>query len=636
MSASASPILKDRFTSLDTLALTREVRSMGRAWLDKVFDLPSGGLLFAFRRAGAGRQELKVRPGVYGALLSDRNPHAEEPGPLSRELRRWLTGAQLHGIQQAGGERYFEIELTRGDVAGKLTLVIELFGTGNILLARDDQLVVVSHSRTWAHRSVRVGVPYQRPPARRDPWTASMAELEATLGASRTDRASTLAARLALGGPVTEEVLARARVAGSEPAPTDLARAATEIHAALAGLLGEVGDQPRGYLYRRNEVAIDVEPFRAVRWSEDPGVEVVEFATFSEAAEDYFSSLAPPDAISVAKVSAMAEVERQRDQQAEAVRTLADDSRRLTAEAERIYTHYAEAEEELAKSLEADPDGSAAIVVELDGAPTRLIRGRSLTESAQAIYEEAKRVQLKLAGAREALAATEHRLQGPPPIDGPHASTSSKASPVGTGRKLWFERYRWFLSSEGAIVIGGRDAASNDLVVRRYLKAGDRYVHADIHGAPSVIVKHPEPGQDPVTETTLREAAQFGVAFSKAWRAGLAAGDAFWVEADQVSKAAATGEFVARGAWVIHGRKNVIRDLPLELGLGMVSVQGAERWTAAPRSSVERWGKVRFLLTPGEERERLARERELTESLGIPSSLLQGLLPAGGLTVRRA
>ena len=121
----------------------------------------------------------------------------------------------------------------------------------------------------------------------------------------------------------------------------------------------------------------------------------------------------------------------------------------------------------------------------------------------------------------------------------------------------WFEKYRWFISSEGAIVIGGRDAATNDLVVRRYLNPDDTYVHADIHGAPSVIVKHPAPGEPALTDASMIEAAQWGVSFSKAWRVGLASADAFWVAADQVSKAAASGEFVARGAWVIHGTKHI-------------------------------------------------------------------------------
>jgi len=148
-------------------------------------------------------------------------------------------------------------------------------------------------------------------------------------------------------------------------------------------------------------------------------------------------------------------------------------------------------------------------------------------------------------------------------------------------------------------------------------------------------VKHPAAGDPPVSEVTLREAAQWAVAFSKAWRAGLASASAFWVAHDQVSKAAASGEFVARGAWVIHGTKHVLRDLPTELALGTVAHEGAELWTAAPPDAVRSRGQVRVLLTPGDERERSDREVELCRDLGIARPLLQSLLPAGGITVRR-
>lgn len=48
---------------------------------------------------------------------------------------------------------------------------------------------------------------------------------------------------------------------------------------------------------------------------------------------------------------------------------------------------------------------------------------------------------------------------------------------------LWFEKFKWFISSENYLVISGRDAQQNELLVKKYLRTGDVYVHADIHGA---------------------------------------------------------------------------------------------------------------------------------------------------------
>ena len=55
---------------------------------------------------------------------------------------------------------------------------------------------------------------------------------------------------------------------------------------------------------------------------------------------------------------------------------------------------------------------------------------------------------------------------------------------------MWFEKFNWFVSSENYLVIAGRDGQQNETLVRRYLRAGDVYVHADIHGASSVIIKN--------------------------------------------------------------------------------------------------------------------------------------------------
>jgi predicted ribosome quality control (RQC) complex YloA/Tae2 family protein len=535
------------------------------------------------------------------------------------------------------GERLIDLNLRKKDLTESLALSVEFFNPGNLLVVRGGRLVVVARPRRWAHRVVRVGEEYVRPPTRIDPWTASVAEFEAALAGSRTDRVSTLAVRLALGGSLAEEVLARTSITGSAPAHEDVPSVASRTHAAVRGLLEEVGQTPRGYVLTEGDSPVDLEPFRAARWEQRTETKVVELGTFSEAAERYFGARIAREAAKVERPSPTQELERQRQRQAEAIERMSLEATRLVAEADRIFAHYAEVESSLAGATEASRETSEPMVLDLGGEPTRVWPDRGPRESAQAIYEEAKRVQQKLAGAKVALEATDRQIrevEATVPAVGPAVAKGQALRE--RSAPLWFERFRWFISSENAVVVGGRDAASNDLVVRRYLKSDDVYVHADLHGAPSVVIKRPDPGQGEVGAATLREAGQFGVAFSKAWRAGLAVNDAFWVTADQVSKSAGSGEFVARGAWVIHGTKNFLKDLPLELALGEIEVQGRRRWSVGPPDALRRRGTARFLLVPGEERDREKVERELSTELGLSRSLLQSLLPAGGLSVRRA
>lgn len=632
---SGTPTPKDRFTSLDTLALVREIRSLGRARVDKVFDVPGGGWSLALRIPGEGRRELVLAPGKYAALVSSGPEHAEELSPFARELRRLLTGAGVRGASEPAGERYLEIALGRTDAPDETLVALEMFGSGNLIVAQAGKIVAVAQAKRWAHRQVRIGAEYTRPPVRLDPWVVTRPGLEAELARSRNDLTSTVAARLSFGGPVAEELIVRAGLDGREPASARAPLVAERLHAAVSELLREVGERPRGFVYAREGTIVDAAPYSSWRWADQADVSASERSTFSAAAYEYFRSLVvvPASAEATEAVRVQRELERLREQQTAAIESLSASIASLQQTAEAIFANYADAEHALAVAREEHGEGPT-VEVDLGGRAVSLRLDRTPRDSAQEIFAEVKRLQSKRAGARAALQDTEGKVMAPVPAvrakGPPGASEGARV-----GKPHWFERFRWFISSEGAVVVAGRDASSNDLIVRRNMKDGDLYVHADLHGAASVIVKHPPPGETPVSDVTLREAGQWAVVYSKAWRAGLAAAEAFWVTHEQVSKAAASGEFVARGSWAIHGTKHVMRNLPTEIGLGTINYLGDVLWTAAPPTSIRARGTVRVVLVPGDERDRDRVEVELARELGLTRTRLQGLLPAGGLGIRR-
>ncbi len=624
------PSPKDRFTSLDTYALVQELRGLRGARIDKVFDAPAG---YSFLLRAPGRKaELVVVPGRYAALLPPEPEHGESLSPFARELRRLLTGATVVRVSDPGGERYLELEAARGADPGPTVLAAELFGSGNLVVAKDGRIAAVVHARKWAHRELKIGANYARPPARDDPWTLPVARIQSELEGSRTDLTSTLAARLSLGGPVAEEVIARGGWGPHAPASTDAARVAARLREILAGMVAEIGAAPKGFVTLRSGVAVDAAPYRSERWRGLDGLEEVERPTFSEAAREYFLTVyrPPPSAEETARAAERESLRRLAERQREAAAALREAAEAKKSDAELLYARYPEVERALARAAES---GSPPRSVELtlDGRTISVVADRGVEGAARSLYEEARRLTAKLAGAEEALAATEARLAaGELPARAPRGGT--RAPPV---KARWFDKYRWFLSSDGVLVIAGKDAASNDVVVRRHLKEGDIYLHADLQGAASVVVKRPQ-GATAVPPTTVREAAQWAVAYSKAWRAGLASASAFWATPDQVSKTPETGEFVPKGAWIVRGTKHFERDLPLELAVGTVRYDDEERWTVAPASAVRARGTLRVLVSPGDERERARVEEELARELGVSRSVLQRLLPAGGLTVRRA
>jgi predicted ribosome quality control (RQC) complex YloA/Tae2 family protein len=150
-------------------------------------------------------------------------------------------------------------------------------------------------------------------------------------------------------------------------------------------------------------------------------------------------------------------------------------------------------------------------------------------------------------------------------------------------KRYWFENFFWFISSDGYLVVAGRDSEQNELLVKRYMKNNDIYVHADLHGASSVIIKNES--TDPVPPKTLVEAGAMAVCYSSAWDSKIAT-TSWWVYPKQVSKTAPTGEYLTQGAFVIRGKKNYLPLSNLVLGFGFLFRLGEE--------SIERRKKERL------------------------------------------
>jgi len=134
-------------------------------------------------------------------------------------------------------------------------------------------------------------------------------------------------------------------------------------------------------------------------------------------------------------------------------------------------------------------------------------------------------------------------------------------------RRFWFEKFFWFITSENYLVIAGRDATQNEAIYKKYLKLGDVYVHADIHGAATVVVKNHLGGEIP--PLSLSQAGQFSLCHSSAWNSKIVT-SAWWVKADQVSKTAPSGEYLTTGSFMIRGKKNFLPPSRLELGMGVL------------------------------------------------------------------
>ncbi|VVB80814.1 Uncharacterised protein [uncultured archaeon] len=116
----------------------------------------------------------------------------------------------------------------------------------------------------------------------------------------------------------------------------------------------------------------------------------------------------------------------------------------------------------------------------------------------------------------------------------------------------WYEKFRWFISSEGFLCVGGRDATSNEVVIKKHTDRQDIVFHTEAPGSPFFVIK--TEGKKP-TNVTLQEVADATASFSKAWKIGVSTTEAYSIMPEQVSKQAPSGEYMPKGGFMISGKR---------------------------------------------------------------------------------
>ena len=162
--------------------------------------------------------------------------------------------------------------------------------------------------------------------------------------------------------------------------------------------------------------------------------------------------------------------------------------------------------------------------------------------------------------------------------------------------KEWYEKFRWFTSSDGFLVVAGKDTVSNEVLVKKYASQEDAVFHAEISGAPFVVVKAEGKA---ISEQTLREAGEFAASFSRAWRENAGSADVYWVKVDQLSKSGPSGESVPHGAFAVVGKRNWTRSVPLRTAVGII-VNEETCFVGGAVDAVKAKTKTYIVLAPGD------------------------------------
>ncbi|MBI2655947.1 DUF814 domain-containing protein [Candidatus Woesearchaeota archaeon] len=252
---------------------------------------------------------------------------------------------------------------------------------------------------------------------------------------------------------------------------------------------------------------------------------------------------------------------------------------------------------------------------------------KSIDQNAAAYFEKAKRTKKKIEGAEIALRQSLRKLNELEARKEKLTIEKSKEKSLKERKPEWYEKFRWFISSEGFLIVGGRDATSNEIVIKKHTDSNDIVLHTDMAGSPFFVVKSENKS---IGEKTRHEAADATCTFSRAWKNGLQTSSVFYVNPDQVSKKTQSGEYMGKGAFMIYGKTNYI-DNKVNLAVGMTKQQQV---MSGPIEAVKTHCEKYVVLEQGTEKASSVAKRIQYKIGGLLDEIIRAL-PSGGFSVRK-
>ncbi len=523
-------------------------------------------------------------------------------GGIASKIRKEIPRSKIQKITQPKGERIAVIEFK--DEPNTRNVILEFFGGGNIIVTDETQVIqAVLRPLRVRHRTVKTGEKYLLPPARGTDVSTLVKEdlkpiLETDLLVSRW-----LGRNLSLSKKYIEEILARADV---NPEAQGLSLSDGDVQRLFDSLKEVVqlvisGDSEPTVVYREG-VPVDAAPFMLRAYK---GLETKKFGTFMEALDEVLTNELRSEAQGTGSKGLrgrIEELQKSIEQQSEAEKSSLEATEALRTFAKQLQQHVYQSmgqqkEEQVAVLRELGASEVASmkgrLTMKISGTKIETEAGGSMMKIASEIFGEAKRLEEKIIAIRAARLRLESGLKELEDSLEEQTSEAEAEKPEIRREKAWYERYRWFKTSDGLLAIGGRDASSNSIIIRRYMEEDDIVFHAEIHGSPFFVLKG-----EPKTEKSIAETAQAVVAFSRAWGAGLAVADAYWMHPQQVKRQAPSGMFLAKGSFLIEGTKNYLRDIKTECAIGIADVDGNLAVMAGPPSALQRNSIVYVTLVP--------------------------------------
>ena len=564
-------------------------------YISNIYGITKDSILFKLHHTE--KNDLFMMISTSGIWLTTVKIDQIEPNRLLKRLRSDLLRLKLKKIEQIGAERiaYFIFE----GFGKELVLVGEFFGDGNILLCNNEmKILALQHSIDVRHRKLSVGLKYAQPPVSGlDIFNLKESNFD-ELKTTDLVAAKWFGRTLGLPKKYVEAVFEIAEIDGKRIGNLLSDDEIKKIFETVKKIVSDVVSGNHNAVIVRNEKT-EVLPLKLGQLKG----EITQANSFIEGLDTVFTE----NIIEKGKLvqssgsdKKIKELQTQISEQEKAIETVKERSKNITNVANSLFEMVSKGiisiEDSLAQEILANNNaklisekGISLIVVQDE--KIKINTQSPLQSTASVLFNEAKKQSGAISSIQSIKEKTEKKLEK---FRSKTKSEKDLFVVTEIRKKSWYERYRWFFTTDGYLTVGGRDTASNSAVVRKHLVKNDKIFHGDIFGSPFFILKDAEHAPD----ASMNEIAHATVCFSRAWREGLYGISAYWVHPDQVKKSAPSGEFLPKGSFTIEGQRNFIKSETLRLAVGIIKQDDDYVLTCGPPESIKKYSTLYSIIEP--------------------------------------
>lgn len=190
-----------------------------------------------------------------------------------------------------------------------------------------------------------------------------------------------------------------------------------------------------------------------------------------------------------------------------------------------------------------------------------------------------------------------------------------------------YKKYKWFFTSSGKLVIGGKSSSQNDELLAKAKQSKQEYIlmHTSSPGSPFTLILS---SIDKTTKEDIKECAIFTASFSKAWKEKKKKAEVHVFKTSQVYKT----ESMNQGTWGVRG---LIEKLNVPLVLFLTKQKDTLR--AVPEQSIRLKSEKYLKILPGsiDKQDILAKIQFEIPNIKFTQEEILSALPAGGVKITK-